>query len=164
VLLARYQTTRLRKWVEQQLEGRFRLTINRKKTRVVQMHQSGATVDFLGFTFRYDRDRYGRGQRYLNVFPSNKALQRLGDKLRGLICSSRAFLPIPELIAEINQVLRGWKLYFSHGYPRAAFRQVNRFVIERLTYHLQRRSQRPFRPPAGVTFYVQLQRLGLQLL
>jgi RNA-directed DNA polymerase len=164
VLLARYQTGRLREWVEHQLEGRFRLTINRQKTRVVRMHQPGKSIDFLGFTFRYDRDQYGRDRRYLNVFPSNKALQRLRDKLRGLICSSRAFLPIPQLIAEINQVLRGWKLYFSHGYPRSAFREINRFVLERLTQHLQRRSQRPFRPPEGVTYYAQLQRLGLQLL
>jgi RNA-directed DNA polymerase len=164
VILARYQTGRLREWVERQLEGRFRLTINRKKTRVVRMHQPGANVDFLGFTFRFDRDQYGRVRRYLNVFPSNKALQRLRDKLRGLICSSRAFLPIPELIAEVNRVLQGWKLYFSHGYPRVAFRNINRFVLERLTAHLQRRSQRPFRPPEGVTYYVQLQRLGLQLL
>jgi RNA-directed DNA polymerase len=164
VLLARYQTGRLRDWVERQLEGRFGLTINRKKTRVVRMHQPGASVDFLGYTFRYDRDRYGRDRRYLNVFPSNKALQRLRDKLRGMICSSRAFLPIPLLIAEVNQVLRGWKLYFSHGYPRLAFREINRFVLDRLTDHLQRRSQRPYRPPAGTTYYVQLQRLGLQLL
>jgi len=164
VILARKQTSRLRDWVERQIEDRFRLTINRKKTRVVQMHHPGASVDFLGFTFRYDRDLYGRARRYLNVVPSDKALQRVRDKLRELICSSRASLPIPELIAEINEVLHGWKLYFSHGYPRAAFRKINWFVLDRLTHHLQRRSQRPFRPPEGMTFYVQLQRLGLQLL
>jgi RNA-directed DNA polymerase len=164
VILARYQTGRLREWVERQIECRFRLTINRKKTRVVRVHHPGESVDFLGFTFRYDRDLHGRTHRYLNVFPSHKALQRLKDKLRSMICSERAFLPIPALIAEVNQVLQGWKNYFSHGYPRVAFRMINRFVVERLTAHLQRRSQRPFRPPEGVTFYVQLQRLGLQLL
>lgn len=141
VILACKQTDRLREWVERQVEGRFQLTINRKKTRVVRMHQPGESIDFMSYTFRYDRDRYGRVRRYLNVFPSDKALQRLRNKLRGLICSSKAFLPIPELIAKIN-----W------------------FVLDRLTHHLQRRSQRPFRPPEGVTFYVQLQRLGMQFL
>ncbi len=164
VILARYQTGRLREWVERQIEGRFRLTINRKKTRVVRVHQPGESVDFLSYTFRYDRDRYGRVRRYLNVFPSKKALQRLRDNLRSLICSESAFLPIPQLIVEVNQVLQGWKRYFSHGYPRDAFRDVNQFVVTRLTAHLQRRSQRPFRPPEGVTFYAHLQRLGLQLL
>lgn len=164
VILARYQTDRLRNWVEQQLERRFRLTINRQKTRVVRVYLPGEQVHFLGFTFRYDRDLHGRDRRYLNVFPSKKAQQRMRDKLREQICSQRAFLPIPQLIAEVNRMLQGWKRYFSHGYPRDAFRKMNRFVLERLTAHLQRRSQRPFRPPEGVTYYAQLQRLGLQLL
>lgn len=164
VILARYQTGRLRDWVERQIEGRFRLTINRKKTRVVRLRQPGESVDFLGFTFRYDRDLYGRAHRYLNVFPSTQALQRLRDKLRSVICSARAFLPIPQLIAEVNRVLQGWKNYFSHGYPREAFRKINWFVLDRLTAHLQRRSQRPFQPPEGVSFYAHLQSLGLQFL
>jgi RNA-directed DNA polymerase len=58
----------------------------------------------------------------------------------------------------------GWKQYFSHGYPRMAFRAINSYVLLSLIRHLQRRSQRPFRPPAGVSYYVHLQRLGLQLL
>ena len=61
--------SRLSTWVETQLEGRFRLTINRSKTRTVDLKQPSASVDFLGFTFRYDRDLFGRGGRYLNVFP-----------------------------------------------------------------------------------------------
>jgi len=49
----------------------------------------------------------------------------------------------------------------GHGYPRKAFRQINRFVQERLERHLKRRSQRPFRPKEGLTWYAQLHRLGL---
>lgn len=162
VILARYQTMRLRDWVERQIEGRFRLTINRKKTRVVRVYQAGASVDFLGFTFRYDRDLFGRANRYLNTMPSKKSLARIRDKLRGSICPARAFLPIPLLIAEVNRMLRGWKAYYSHGYPRAAFRDINWFVQNRLMRHLRRRSQRPYHPPAGVSFSTQLRRLGLE--
>jgi hypothetical protein len=36
----------------------------------------GTSVDFLGYTFRYDRDRFGRSRRYLNVIPSKKALKQ----------------------------------------------------------------------------------------
>jgi len=164
VILARYQGRRLITWVETLLEGRFRLTVNRKKTRVVKLNEPGASVDFLGFTFRYDRDLQGRGWRYLNVFPSKKALTRLRDRLRGVTGAQRSFMPIPEMIGEVNALLRGWANYFAHGYPRAAFRQVNWFVRDRLKGHLQRRSQRPFRPPKGVSFYAHLQTLGLQLL
>lgn len=164
VILARYQARRLVTWVESQLEGRFRLTINRKKTRVVDLKQAGASVDFLGFTFRYDRDRYGRGHRYLNVFPSKKALTRLKDRLRELTCRSRNYVPIPILIAQVNRVLRGWSNYFAHGYARAAFRDVDWFVYQRLVRHLRRRSQRPYRVPEGQTFLAHLRSLGLLVL
>src|SRR5437867_12651457 len=33
---------------------------NREKTRIVDLKQVGASLDFLGYTFRYDRDRHGR--------------------------------------------------------------------------------------------------------
>ena len=60
-------------WIEGMLEGRFQLTINREKTRIVKLHEPGESLTFLGFTLRYDRDRFGRDRRYLNVVPSAKA-------------------------------------------------------------------------------------------
>jgi RNA-directed DNA polymerase len=163
VILARYQGQRLQGWVEQTLEGRFKLTINREKTRVVKLTEAGANLSFLGFTFRYDRDLRGRGHRYLNVFPAKKSVIRVRERLR-LLLASNPVTPLPTLIGRVNRLLQGWKRYFSHGYPRMAFRAVNRYVVQRLTRHLRRRSQRPFRPAEGVSYYVQLQRLGLQLL
>ena len=42
-----------------------------------------------------------------------------------------------------------------------SFREINSYIRERLAQHLRRRSQRPFRPPEGVTFYEQIRRIGL---
>lgn len=164
VVLARYQSKRLIDWIEGELEGRFRLTVNRKKTRVVDLKTPRVSLDFLGFTFRYDRDLGGRAHRYLNVFPSATAVSRAKDNLRSLINKERAFVPVPDLIGQTNRWLQAWSRYFAHGYPRVAFRKLNNFVIRRLTRHLQRRSQRPYRPPDGQTFYRHLKALGLQLL
>jgi RNA-directed DNA polymerase len=161
VILARYQSARIRCWVEQTLEGRFKLTINREKTRVVKLAKAGASLSFLGFTFRYDRDLFGSGRRYLNVFPANKSVARLREKLRALLAANPV-TPIPTLVGMVNRMLSGWKRYFSFGYPKMAFRDVNQYVVAALTRHLQRRSQRPFRPPVGKSFYAQLQCLGLQ--
>lgn len=163
VILARYQTQRLQRWVEQTLEGRFKLTINREKTRVVKLAEKGASLSFLGFTFRYDRDLHGRDRRYLNVFPAKKSVARFREKLRALLAANPV-TPIPTLIGRVNRLSCGWKHYFSWGYPRMAFRAVNQYLVAALTRHLQRRSQRPFRPPAGRSYYAQLQALGLQLL
>jgi RNA-directed DNA polymerase len=72
-----------------------------------------------------------------------------------------SFKPLPLLIRELNRHLRGWANYFSLGYPRMAYREINWYVRNRLTAHLHRRSQRPFRPPEGVTLYAHLEHLGL---
>jgi RNA-directed DNA polymerase len=161
VILARYVGERVEDFVESTLEGWLGLTINRAKTRVVKLSNPGESLDFLGYTFRYDRDRHGRPYRYLNVFPSKQALARERQKLREMTGPKMCFKPVGMLIAEINRHLLGWSRYFGYGYPRAAFRQINSFVRERLTRHLKRRSQRPYRPPKGVTYYGQLARLGL---
>lgn len=50
VVLARYQADKLRNWIESTLEGWLGLQINRDKTRVVNLWQTGAKLDFLGYT------------------------------------------------------------------------------------------------------------------
>lgn len=162
VILARYQGRELIDWTESLLEGRFKLTINREKTKVVNLKEPGASLDFLSFTFRYDRDLYGRGNRYLNVFPSKKALAHARQQLRKLTGKRQGLLPIPDLLGLVNRWLRGWGYYFRHGYPQEAFREINWFTLRRLVRHLKRRSQRPYRAPEGVSFYAHLQALGLR--
>ena len=164
VILAKHVGERVEQFVEQTLQGRFDLTINRDKTRTVKLGKPGASLDFLGYTFRYDRSLYGRKNRYLNLRPSAKSMQRERDKLREMTGPEKCHVPIPALVGQINDHLRGWGNYFAKGYPRMAFRQINRFVQERLERHLKRRSQRPFRTAEGLSWYAQLQRLGLMSL
>ena len=161
VVLARFQGTRLTGWIESKLEDWLGLEINREKTRVVKLKEEGASLDFLGFTFRYYDDLQGRGWRYLNVSPSEKALKKEREKLHEMTNHRQCYKPIPELIERLNRHLKGWRNYFDFGYPRVAFREINSYVRDRLTQHLRRRSQRPFRPPKGVSFYEQIQRFGL---
>ena len=164
VVLARHQSPQLATFIEKKLEAWMGLEINREKTRVVHLTQQGASLDFLGFTFRYDRDRLGRDNCYLNVFPSKKAVARMRETLRLRTSSTQCFKPLPRLVGEINKQLIGWANYFRLGYPRKAFREINTYARQRLTVHVRRRSQRPFRPPEGVTYYEHLKRLGLEYL
>lgn len=166
VIMARYVGPQIRDWVEHTVEGWLGLTINREKTRVVCVtRQSGESLDFVGYTFRYDRDRFGRGTRYLTAYPSDKAVARRRERTRELVGRKQCFVPMPELVQQVNRSLRGWRNYFSYGHPRRAHRKVNAFVVSRLAKHLARRSQRACRPPAGMSYYGFLtQRLGLELL
>jgi RNA-directed DNA polymerase len=166
IIMARYLGPRITAWVERTVEEWLTLTINRTKTRVVVLAPDrDAQLDFLGYTFRYDRDRHGRPWRYLTAVPSAKAMRNHRDALRKLTDAGRSFVPLPALVQQVNQYRRGWARYFSFGHPRGAYRASNAFTVARLTRHLQRRSQRACRPPAGHTYYGFLTgRLGLQLL
>ena len=161
VVLARHISPRLRDWIEGKLEGWLDLQINREKTRVLDLRQPGQSLDFLGYTFRQDRDRYGRPQRYWNLVPSRKALARERETLRGLINHHQSHTPLPELIRRVNRQMRGWANYFELGYPRNTFRHLNHFVRYRLGMHLRRRSQRGWRAREGVSLYAHLNYLGL---
>jgi RNA-directed DNA polymerase len=164
VVLARHLGRRIIEWIESTLEGRFRLTINREKTRVVRMGQPGASLDFLGFTFRYEDDLFRRRCRYLRVEPSRKAEQRFRDKVREQTGPRWGWMPLPMLIGRLTRFLRGWHAYFSHGHPHRVFHRLNGYLLLRLWRHLRRRSQRRYRPPASEPLSAHLQRLGLQRL
>jgi RNA-directed DNA polymerase len=73
----------------------------------------------------------------------------------------QCFKPLPIVIDELNQQMRGWATYFSKGYPRMAFRHINGYARLRLTRHAQRRSQRGYRPPKGRSYYEHFQNMGL---
>lgn len=161
VVMSRYHGRRITQFIEEKIEEWLGLELNRTKTRIVDLNQPGTAMDFLGYTFRYDRDRFGRGFRYLNVTPSRKALSSERQVLREKISHKQSFVPIPRLIESVNRHLSGWALYFSFGYSREGKRAINQYVRARLTRHLRRRSQRPFRPPKGRSFYKHLKELGL---
>ena len=107
------------------------------------------------------RDLKGRGHRYLHLGPSKNALARARETIRWHTGPDRSFMPVHDLVSRLNLFLNGWANYFGLGHPRRAFRHINRFVRQRLLRHLRRRSQRPYRPPTGVSWSAHLDRLGL---
>ena len=164
VVLARSVGPKLSGFIEEKLESWMGLEINREKTRVIDLKQKGASLDFLGFTFRHEPDQFGHGHRYWRVEPSKKAVKRERAKVHELTRGAARSIPIPTLITDLNRHLKGWGNYFRFGYPRRAFHKVNEHVQVCLRQNLRQRSQRPFRPPEGITDYANFQRLGLKLL
>jgi len=161
VVLARFQRGRLREFIEEKLEGWLGLKLNREKTRVVDLSKDWESLDFLGYTFRFERSRYGGPSRFLSLHPSKKAVAREREQLRGMVSRKQSFQPMGELIMTLNRHLKGWGNYFGRGYPSRAFDDINSYLQLRLWRHLQRRSQRPFRLPEGKSFYAFLRERGL---
>ncbi len=161
VIMARYQGKQLQNFVETKIESWLGLKLNQTKTEVVNLGNKGSSFDFLGYTFRYDRDLYGKHRNYLNVTPSKKALKAEREKLRNMIGKKQSHVPLPQLIGKVNKQLKGWAGYFSFGYPRVAHRCINQYVRLRMSRQLRRRSQRGCRPPKGRSYYQHFKNIGL---
>lgn len=161
VIMARYITNQMTGWIEKRLEGALKLTINRDKTTVVNLNEKSQQLNFLGYTFRKDRDLKGRSFHYLNIFPAKKAVEKFKENLRIELKKGNRD-PFPVTIKKINQKSRGWKEYFKLGYPRKAYREVNYFMQGLLKKHLKKRSQRKCEIRRnGETFYSAFKRVGL---
>jgi len=158
VILARDIGARMMQYVGPVLQ-RLGLSLNRDKTRIVDLQEKGASLDFLGFSCRCDRCRFVAGRRYLNIGPSAPTLNRVRERLRGLT-SSKDQWPLPAVIGKVNRFLGGWSRYFGFGYPRRAFQKVNWYLQTRFRRFLRTRSQR--RPRLQVaTVYGALRDKGL---
>lgn len=165
VVMARYQGAELVKWIEERVEQRLGLEINRDKTRILQLKEKGEYLDFLGYRFRYEKDKFGRNKRFINKVPSPKSCAKEREAIRGIVNKKRCFVPIPELIDRLNRQMKGWGNYFKHGRSRPSFRALNWYASGRVIKHLKRRSQRPYRPPVGVSWYHHVHKnLGLVML
>lgn len=116
----------LRSWTEQ-----AGLQLHPEKTRIVDMGQEGAGIEFLGY-------RFLRTRRRLTRLPRKKSLTKFKDAIRQRTrrCNGESLACI---IAEVNGVTRGWFEYFKHSY-RGTFRPLDGWVRMRLRRILRRRS------------------------
>ncbi|MCX6854283.1 MAG: group II intron reverse transcriptase/maturase [Verrucomicrobia bacterium] len=163
VILARYMGGRIEGWVEEKIERRLGLKINREKTRVIHnLKVDGEQLDFLGFSVKHAHSLYGKGGgKYLCVEPSAKAQGRMREKVRQTLHRRQGLTPLPDLIERLNRQIGGWGNYFQIGYPRKAYRGLNSYVGKKLNKHLNRRSQRRWHPPAGESTNAYFNRMGL---
>lgn len=163
VIMARFIDERMVRWVEHTVEGRLGLTLNREKTRTLNVEDEGTILEFLGFSFRWSRSHRpgGGGPPYLRVEASKKSRRKARDTVRDLTGSRFCFLSPVEVVENLNRFLRGWLQYYSFGHRRQARWDLVRFAEQRVARHLRRRSQRPYRPPEGVSLFQHAHDLGL---
>lgn len=114
------------------------LRLHPDKTRIVDLRQGREGFDFLGCHFRarmsgrlWEQKRIVRY--YLHRWPSQKAMKRLREKVKGLTGRNRTGVKdIRTLFEYLNPILRGWGNYFRTGNAAVKFRQVDRYVVMRL--------------------------------
>jgi len=121
---------------------RMELRMNEEKTKIVEAREE--SFDFLGFTIRYDRDRYGKSRGYWNIIPSQKASKKIREKIREWLNSNKMASP-SQVAAGLNRIIRGWVNYFQIkgvSYPKKAMRDLRYYLREKLNRYYKRKSQR----------------------
>ena len=115
---------------------RLKLTVNDAKTRVCRVPDEA--FDFLGYTIGkcYSPKT---GKAYVAAYPSRKKVTRLCREVRER--TRRRWTPtsVQEMIAQLNQLLRGWANYFSLrlGPLSNVYRAIDAHVRHRFRQWLQ---------------------------
>jgi RNA-directed DNA polymerase len=112
------------------------LALHADKTKVVDLREGREGFDFLGCHFhaRLSGRLWERGIRryYLHRWPSQRSMKRARAKIKALTSRNRCHQDIREIIAMINQILRGWGNYFRTGNAAGKFNRLDSYVWWRL--------------------------------
>jgi RNA-directed DNA polymerase len=112
--------------------GTLGLQLHLEKTRVAHLTRGAEGFDFLGFHHRMRESWKYRGRWYLQQWPCPRAMASIRGKIRERTDRRYACLPLEDVVAELNPVLRGWGGYFRYGNSAAKFSLIDVYVNERL--------------------------------
>ena len=141
--------------------GKMKLKLNEQKSSVLCAYDE--SFDFLGHTFRYSDDIFGRPYKYWNVEPSNKSQKKVRGKIRDYIKESGHKAP-HDLVKDLNAITRGWINYFTIDgvtYPNKAKRNLRYYLNKKLTRYYKRKSQRKCKFHNQGAFQVLVDKYGL---
>jgi group II intron reverse transcriptase/maturase len=129
---------------------RLGLELHPDKTRRVELYDGKRGFDFLGchlhkrLSGRLWEQRRERLY-FLQRWPSQRAMQRVRQRVKELTPRSRCHADIRNVISDLNPVLRGWGNYFRTGNAARRFIQLDSYVWRRLLALRVRRKGRHLR-------------------
>lgn len=159
VVLAKYISPKLINFIEDKMEKRLGLIINREKTKVVEIGK-GEILSFLGYSFKYIKSRDEK--MYCYSFPSKDAVKRACQRVKELTSPKAIPLKFTEVIRRLDKFLIGWGNYFSKGYPSKSLAKVSSYTERRLIRHAKRRSHKGYRMKGSRKWGEFLKEMGFQ--
>ena len=114
------------------------------KTRVVHLAEGGEGFDFLGFHHRLVRGRTPRSAHltFLARWPARKAVQRARDRIREITGRKWLWMPVEDVVRDLNLFLRGWANYFRYGNSARVLGQIRNYALQRLAIWLSKKGSR----------------------
>jgi group II intron reverse transcriptase/maturase len=114
------------------------------KTRIVHLVEGGEGFDFLGFHHRLVRGRTPRSAHltFLARWPARKATQHARDRIREITDRKRLWVPVEDIVKELNGFLRGWAGYFRYGNSARVLGQIRNYALRRVALLLSKAGKR----------------------
>jgi RNA-directed DNA polymerase len=137
VVLVKGAGRRVLELIRKMLE-RLGLQMHPGKTRLTSAYRG---FDFLSVHFRMAavRKKGSRLKESCRLWPSDKAVERIREKLRNKI-GRRYGLSLEELVKELNPVIRGWNNYQTRVRAEPGrLKKLNAFLYERIRIFLKRK-------------------------
>jgi group II intron reverse transcriptase/maturase len=131
--------------------ARLGLELHPDKTRRVELYDGKEGFDFLGCHLHKRLSgkllaEKGKRLYYLQRWPSQRAMQRIRQRVKDMTPRSRCHADIRDVIDDLNPVLRGWGNYFRTGNAAKRFTQLDDYVVDRLRTLRVKRKGRNLRP------------------
>lgn len=128
---------------ERFLRQELGIELNAHKTQIVHTRQG---FEFLGYKIKRGKSlrlsankRRSASNPYdLYAIPREKSIRHFKDQIRGLT-QRKAPVTLPELIDQINPVIRGWGNYYRKAHVRRFFNQLDRWISQRIYSFLAKR-------------------------
>ena len=113
--------------------ARLGLELHPDKTRRVELYNGKEGFDFLGCHLHKRMsgriwEREHRKLYFLHRWPSQRAMQRIRQRVKELTPRRRCHDDLRDVIADLNPVLRGWGNYFRTGNAAKRFNQLDSYV------------------------------------
>jgi group II intron reverse transcriptase/maturase len=115
---------------------RLDLTLNETKTR--EVHALEESFNFLGFEIGMKKN-WKTGGLYPHVQPSRKSLGKIKGEVTRLTRRQMTPVPLGDIVARVNTVLRGWTGYFHYRNCSGVLARLKWHVEERMRTHLYKR-------------------------
>jgi RNA-directed DNA polymerase len=130
---------------------RLGLELHPEKTKRVELFDGKEGFDFLGCHLHKRMsgplwEKTGRRLYFLHRWPSQRAMQRIRQRVKELTPRGRCHADLRAVITELNPLLRGWGNYFRTGNAAKRFNQLDTYVWKRLLNLRLKRKGRNLRP------------------
>jgi group II intron reverse transcriptase/maturase len=114
------------------------------KTRIVHLAEGEEGFDFLGFRHRLVRGWTPKSAHltFLARWPARKAVQRARDRIRELTGRKWLWMPVEDIVRDLNMFLRGWAGYFRYGNSARVLGQIRNFAFMRLAIWMSKKGNR----------------------